>query len=152
MTKNIGEITKGDITMTGTNKRIFYPGKYYVVTADNKVILAANSMTEARQQGLAETDTILIAVTAVSPDKPKAIPLVINKIVFNFDKKLLTVDGDSVTLNGVIYNKGENEIDEEELKDWSLMLTDANKICKAVEIVGTPPIDGKDITNEMSDL
>lgn len=152
MIVTIGTIIKGDFMMTGT-KRIFYPHKYYVVTADNKVILEASTMSAARRQGLSETDTILIAVPAVvSNTQTKQTTIKVDKIIFNFDKKLLTVDGDSVTLDGVEYMKGETELDDSDLKDWSKMLADARKCCTSVEIVGIPPIDGKDITNEMSDL
>lgn len=144
---------EGDGTMTnGTTKRLFYPGKYYVVTEDNKVILEANSMTEARQPGLAETDTILIAVSAQLVSKPVKTVEKVKEIVFDFDKKLLTIDGDSATLDGTTYLKGSTELEDGEITNWCKTYKDASNTADRVIIIGTPPIKGRNITNEMSDL
>lgn len=141
-----------DIIMTGTSERIFYPGKYYVATADNKIIMAKDKMSDINRQGLSDTDVILIAVAVNSQTKTATHKKTVNKIIIDFDKKLLTIDGEPVTLYNVEYDTGETELDDYDLKDWDKLLADARKICSDVVVKGTPPIDGEDITNEMSDL
>lgn len=135
-----------------TKKRIFYPHKYYVATSEN-LVYTFDTLDEAKSFA-DEDEVVLIALsshktTKVTPPKvtPKA-----SKIVIDFDKKLLTIYGNCVILNKVEYSVGESEIDDDELKEWDTIVFDANKNSDEVQIVGTPPIDAKDITNEMSDL
>lgn len=145
-TTTITMTTNGVNTMTATN-RIFYPGKYYIVTDDNKVVGVYDSMVQAKQFAY-DTDTILIAVSSTGSHTYTPPVTKTDKIVINFDKKSLTVVGEPVTLAGIEY-KGECDIDT---TNWQKLITDCKAVAKTVEIVGVPPIVGKDITDEMSDL
>lgn len=135
---------------TTTTKRIFYPGKYYIADEENQVIQFDNIL-DAKLAAI-ETDTILIAVdykgnkssVAYTPPALKA-----DKIIVDFDKKVLTVEGNPVTIGGTECKVGNNAIPP---VSWQQVLAAATLTSKALEIVGTPPIEGKDITNEMSDL
>lgn len=132
--------------MTATN-RIFYPGKYYIVTDDNKVVGTYDNMSQAKQFAF-DTDTILIAVSNTGSHTYTPQVVKTDKIIINFDEKLLTVVGEPVTLSDIEY-KGECSIDT---TNWQKLITDCKAVAKTVEIVGVPPIKGKEITDEMSDL
>ena len=138
------------ITMTTTGatdtkkkakKRIFYPNKFYLVDEDNYVLHQASNPESFKSLDYDDTDTILIAV---HPSKFIEKTKVVKKIVLDFEKNLLTIDGDTCTLNKVEY-EGNNtyELDEEELKGWSDLLKDCKKVAKEFEMIGTPPIEGE---------
>ena len=76
-----------------------------------------------------------------------------DKIVIDFDKKELTIGNKDVTIADVEYEKDSvYELEAEDIKEWYRLLADSWKVADSVETLGTPPIDGKDITDEMSDL
>ena len=145
-------------TTTTKVKRIFYPGMYYVVDEENNVVYRSTNMKLCKEAATEDTDVILVALSNTgshtSTPAIKAETVVkADKIVLDFDKKLLTITGNSVKLAGVEYETGETLLDEQELKqEWSKLLTDCTYYSQSFEIVGTPPIEGKDITDEMSDL
>lgn len=65
------------------------------------------------------------------------------KIVLDFKKEEIIIYSKQpleVTLNKCTYSSGTSPMDKEE--DWYMLLMDANKVCKDVEVVGTPPIAG----------
>ena len=135
-----------------TKKRIFYPGMYYVVDENNTVVFESKDINECKR-GAIEGDMILICIDAKkssinTPNVPPA-PVKADKIVLDFNKKLLTITGGSVKLGDACYNDGKYEV---ALDKWLELVKECNKRADVVEFVGTPPIDGKDITNEMSDL
>ena len=135
---------------TTTTKRIFYPGKYYIADEENNV-LQFDTMYAAKMSAI-ETDTILIAVDYKGNKSPVIYTppaLKADKIIVDFDKKVLTVEGNPVKIGGTECKVGDNDIPP---VSWQQVLASATLTSKALEIVGTPPIEGKDITNEMSDL
>ena len=141
-------------TMTKDKKRIFHPGMYYVVDSDNTVTFSSTNINDCKAYAL-DDEMILICLPASSKkttsnviNLPKAVTKA-KKIIVDFVKNLLTIEGDSVTLDKVEYAAGEYPVD---FKNWVELVKECNKKAEAVEFVGTPPIDGKDITNEMSDL
>ena len=89
-----------------------------------------------------------VPVGAYLEEKPSKL----KSIVLDFYKKELTLKGDGATINFVQYEEGVNKLDDEELKDFSKIIKDCHKQCKSFKIIGTPSIEGKDITDEMSDL
>ena len=136
----------------------FTPGKYYVADATGFVIGEYGSYGEAKADAC-EDDVVLIAVKPIGKDKeeklllPPKVETKCDKIVIDFDKKELTIGNKDVTIAGVEYEKDSvYDLEDEDLKDWQLLLSDSWKVADVVETLGTPPIDGKDITNEMSDL
>lgn len=137
-------------TMTTTTKRIFHPCKYYLADEENRV-LEFDTMLEAKMSAL-KTDVILVALdyqgnrtpVKYTPPANKA-----DKIVVDFDKKVLTIEGKPVTICNVECKVGNNDIPP---VSWQQVLASATLVSKALEIKGTPPIEGKDITDEMSDL
>lgn len=138
-----------------TNKRIFYAGNYYLVDTNNYIIAHSDKIQDLKD--IAEpSDTILIALTATGSSKydPKVDKEIqqVEKIVIDFDKKLLTVDGDCAILFDKEFSKGDNILSDDDLQDWPDILKDARACAKSLVVVGNPPIEGKDITNEMSDL
>lgn len=143
------------ITMTTTDasdtkkkvkKRIFYPNRFYLVDKDNYVLHQASNPEAFKGLEYDDTDTILIAV---HPSKFIEKTKVVNKIVLDFTNKLLTIDGDSCTLNKVDYEGNSSyELDEAELKDWSDLLKDCKKVANEFEMIGTPPIEGEIIDVE----
>lgn len=138
------------MTTTTTTKRIFYPGKYYIADEENQV-LQFDTMYDAKLAAI-ETDTILIAVDYKGNKSPVTYTppaLKADKIIVDFDKKVLTVEGNPVTIGGTECKVGDNDIPP---VSWQQVLASATLASKALKIVGTPPIEGKDITNEMSDL
>lgn len=133
------------------NTRIFYPGKYYIVDEENIVQGEYANMYTAKMYAT-ESDTILIAVNhegshLYTPVLPK-----VNKVVVDFTKKILTIDGECININGNNYSKGTYKLSDNILANWSKLLEDSRKGSKELVIKGTPPINGKDITDEMSDL
>ena len=122
-------------------KRIFYPNKFYLVDKDNFVLHQASNPESLKTLSYEDTDTILIAV---HPSKFIEKTSVVKKIVLDFENKLLTIDGDTCTLNKCEY-EGNNtySLDTEELKEWPDLLRDCKKVAKEFEMVGVPPIEGE---------
>ena len=133
-------------TKKKTKKRIFYPNKFYLVDKDNFVLHQASNPESLKGLKYEDTDTILIAV---HPSKFIEKAKVVKKIVLDFEKNLLTIEGDMCTLNKVEY-EGNNtyELDEAELKDWSDLMKDCKKVADEFEMIGTPPIKGEIIDVE----
>lgn len=129
-----------------SKKRIFYPNKFYLVDKDNYVLHQASNPEAFKGLDYEDTDTILIAV---HPSKFIEKTKVVKKIVLDFDKNLLTIDGDTCTLNKVEYEGDSTyELDAEELKGWSDLLKDCKKVANEFEMIGTPPIEGEIIDVE----
>lgn len=136
--------------MTTTTKRIFHPCKYYIADEENQII-EFDTMLDAKLAAL-ETDVILVALDSKgnrTPVKYTPPALKADKIIVDFDKKVLTVEGNPVTIGGTECKVGDNDIPP---VSWQQVLSSATLTSKALEIKGTPPIEGKDITDEMSDL
>jgi len=138
-----------------STERIFYAGNYYLVTVDNLVVAHSNNINDLKAVAK-PTDTILVALTATGshtydPSVDKIIQHV-DKIVIDFNKKVLTVYGESANLFGIEFKKGDNKMSNDDLQDWEDILSDARIVANELEVIGNPPIDGKDITDEMSDL
>lgn len=131
------------------NKRIFYPGYYYLVDVNNNVIMHDTDIKILRQYA-EDTDMICVCLSAKPSKETKPKVVKPSKIVFDFDKKTLTVEGGCAKIGKEEYKEGEHT--DINLDTWVSFVEDVNKACDNVEYVGTPPIDGKDITNEMSDL
>lgn len=138
--------------MAKTNNRIFYPGCCYLVDTDNNIIMEGNDVKDLRLYA-EDDDMILICLSTkadkkskpVVPAKPKP-----TKIVMDFDKKVLTIEGGCARIDGVDFEEGQHA--EISLDKWLKFVEDINKACGNVEYIGTPPINGKDITDEMSDM
>lgn len=131
-------------------KKIFHPCKYYIADEENQII-EFDTMLEAKMAAL-ETDVILVALDSKGNRTPVTYTPPANKadkIVVDFDKKVLTVEGRPVTIGGTECKVGDNDIPP---VSWQQVLASATLVSKALEIKGTPPIEGKDITDEMSDL
>lgn len=136
--------------MATTTKRIFHPCKYYIADEENQII-EFDTMLDAKLAAL-ETDVILVALDYQGNRSPVTYTppaLKADKIVVDFDKKVLTIEGKPVTICNVECKVGDNDIPP---VSWEQVLSSATLASKALEIKGTPPIEGKDITNEMSDL
>jgi len=128
-------------TKKTTKKRIFYPNKFYLVDKDNYVLHQASNPESLKGLNYEDTDTILIAV---HPSKFIEKTKVVKKIVLDFEKNLLTIDGDTCTLNKVEYEGSSSyELDQDELKDWQDLLKDCKKVANEFEMIGTPPIEGE---------
>ena len=143
MIKTIGK--NGEINMgmanTTKKKRIFYPNMYYVVDKDNTILLSSANLKQLEQYEYDDTDTILYAQhpNVVFKREDKA-----DKIVLDFSKNLLTITGNSVTLNKVEYEGNTTyDLEEAELKDWEDLLKDCRKRAKEFQMIGTPPIKGE---------
>jgi len=133
-------------TKKTTKKRIFYPNKFYLVDKDNYVLHQASNPESLKGLNYEDTDTILIAV---HPSKFIEKTKVVKKIVLDFEKNLLTIDGDTCTLNKVEYEGNSSyELDQDELKDWQDLLKDCKKVANEFEMIGTPPIEGEIIDVE----
>ena len=136
--------------MATKTERIFYPGEYYLVDTENNIIIGDRDINVCKQMAEA-TDMILVCLPANYERKSKTEtkPSKVEKIIVNFTKKLLTIVGGSVKLGGVDYNEGDFDVDFDK---WVELVKECNSKANTVEFVGTPPIKGKDITNEMSNL
>lgn len=150
--KQLTAVEIGENTMATKTERIFYPGEYYLVDTENNIIIGDKDINICKQ--MAQTgDMILVCLPANYERKSKteapAKPTKAEKIIVNFTKKLLTIVGGSVKLDGVDYSEGDFEVNFDK---WVELVKDCNSKANTVEFVGTPPINGKDITNEMSDL
>lgn len=133
------------------NTRIFYPGKYYIVDEENIVQGEYETMYTAKMYAT-ESDTILIAVNHEGSHLYTPVLPRVNKVIVDFTKKILTIDGECININGNNYSKGTYKLGDNILANWSKLLEDSRKGSKELVIKGTPPIIGKDITDEMSDL
>lgn len=134
-------------------KNLFSPDKYYVAQADGTILYETEDFDEALS--VAMPNEIILAsysVVDLSSDYNIKETTKVNKIIIDFDKKLLTLEGGPARIDGVTYDEGDNTLEDEDLKMWEAMLEDADKLADDVVIVGNPPIDGRNITNEMSDL
>lgn len=140
-----------------TSKKLFEVGKYYVVDCDNYVVFSSNSILECKEHAM-EGDVILVALSPSSVNtkkttETKTVPISVSKpdkIIVDFTKNVLTIIGSSVKLLNTEYPEGDVKFDP---KDWVSLVADCNKKAKCVEFIGEPVVqNGKDITNEMSDL
>ena len=143
--------------MMTTSNKTFEAGKYYVVDCDNYVVFSSNNILECKEHSM-DGDVILVALSpsAVASKKTtetKVVPFNTpkpDKIIVNFTKNVLTIIGSSVKLLNTEYPEGDVKFDS---KDWVDLVVDCNKKAKCVEFIGEPVVqNGKDITNEMSDL
>lgn len=143
-------ITKEEDTMTSS---IFNIGYYYLVDSDDNVVGEFDTLDEAKR--FAEpTDIILISLSATGSRNRTATPVIkkVDKIIVDFNKNLLTLKGGTAILDKISYDEGDNELETADLEGWNKMLTDAYMLCDDVTVVGMPPIQGRNITNEMSNL
>jgi hypothetical protein len=117
-----------------TIKRIFYPGRYYVADTENRVV-GFKTLEEAKAYAV-DDDVVLCAISV-----PKTKRL--DKIVLDFDKKCITLQGCGGKLNKLEFDEaGTYELDDEELKDFEALIADCIKCTKDFEIIGTPPVNG----------
>lgn len=138
-------------TTTDTKKNPFVVGKYYVFSKDVGFAGPYATFAAAADECFYDDDIVL---TALSPSlfkekQEKKTPV---DVVIDFNKKLLTVQGKDVTINKVAYAQGDNELEVEDLAEWEDIIDSAYTVCRTVTVIGTPPIDGKEVTNEMSDM
>jgi hypothetical protein len=141
-----------------TNEKIFEAGKYYLVDQENTVVFSSKNIIECRDNAMAG-DLILIALDPDSIGKHKESAKTISfpketpkpdKIVVDFTKNILTITGCSVKLLNEELTEGTIEFDSSK---WVELVQDCNKKAKCVEFIGEPTVkNGKDITNEMSDM
>ena len=130
----------------------FTPGWVYVADATGFIVGEYKSMEDAKKDAK-DDDVILLAFNSkgsqiCSKPEPKC-----DKIVIDFDKKELTIGDRDVTIDKLIYEKDSiYDLDITMLTRWQELLEELRKVADSVEVLGTPPILGKDITNEMSDL
>lgn len=130
----------------------FTPGYVYVADETGFVTGEYQSMADAKADAR-ESDVILLAFNSKGSQvclkpEPKC-----DKIIIDFDKKELTIGDRDVTIDKLIYEKDSiYDLDITMLTHWQELLEELHKVADSVEILGTPPITGKDITNEMSDL
>lgn len=138
-------ILKAGTTDTTINskkkKRLFYPNKYYVFDEANTCIAVVTNPKELKDVAFEDTDTILIGVhpNKMFPERNK----IVTKIVLDFEKEEITIEGDNCTIAKVEYEGGHTyTLEAEDLKDWEEMIKDSKKIAKEFEMIGTPPIEG----------
>lgn len=127
---------------TTTKKRIFYPATYYVVDKDNKIFFATKNPKELEKVDFDDTDTILLGIhpDVMFKDRKKKV----TKIVLDFTKKQLTLEGAGAKIAKVDYtDPATYDLDDEELKDWEDMIKDCKKITDNFIMIGTPPIAGE---------
>lgn len=139
------EAVMADTKEKKTKKRIFYPGRAYIVDEENYIINQDKDMETLAQnyETYMPTDTVLVAFHV--SELKQFVKKVIDKVVFNFEANTLTVTGDAggyIRMNMVDYEVGVHDIEEEELKTWQKMVADAKASAKTVEVVGRPPIAG----------
>ena len=130
---------------------MFIEGKYYLSDYAGNITGPYNSVQEANSFAFVD-DIVLYTIpfrSKESKHKKK-----IKNISLDFKNKKIIITGDEdteVTLNKVVYDLGETSVDDEELKEWEALLTDAAKVCKSITFVGRPPIEGEYL-NEMLHL
>lgn len=130
----------------------FTPGYVYVADESGFVTGEYHSMEDAKKDAR-DTDVILLAFNSKGSQisfkpEPKC-----DKIVVDFGKKELTIGNKDVTISKLMYEKDSiYDLDETMMASWQSLLEELRKVADSVEVLGTPPIYGKDITNEMSDL
>lgn len=131
-------------SMVDKKKRCFFPGKYYLFDENNQCLAITSNPKELQEVEFEDTDTILIAV---HPDKmfPNSKrKATVDKIVLDFDKEEITIEGSSCTIAKVSYEGNQTySLDEEDLADWEEMIKDSKKIAKEFIMIGTPPIKGE---------
>lgn len=139
------------MTTTDTKINPFTAGKYYVYSREIGFAGPYATFSAAVDECFDAGDVVLAALSpdALKIKQEKKTPV---DVVIDFDKKLLTVQGRDVTINKVDYLQGDNELEAEDLTEWEAMIDSAYSSCRTVTVIGTPPIDGKEVTNEMSDL
>lgn len=130
----------------------FTPGKVYLADSTGLILGEYDSFIKAKLEA-EEGDVILSAYNYLGSHIPLATEKKCDKIVVDFAKKELTIGNKDVTLAKVQYEKDAvYDLEMEDLKDWEDLLKDARSAADEVEIIGVPPINAKDITDEMSDL
>lgn len=139
---------KEDNSMTNS---IFNPGFYYLVDTDNNVVGEFDTLEECKKFA-DPTDVILISLSSTGSRNRVPAKKKVDKIVIDFNKNLLTLKGGTAILDKISYDEGDNELETADLEGWNKMLTDAYMLCDDVTVVGIPPIQGRNITNEMSNL
>lgn len=139
------------MTTTDTKGNPFKTGKFYVFSEGVGFAGPYANFSAAAEECFDAGDVVLAALSpdAFKEKQEKKTPV---DVVINFDKKLLTVQGRDVTINKVNYLQGDNELEVEDLAEWEDIIDSAYSSCRTVTVIGMPPIDGKDVTNEMSDL
>lgn len=137
--------------MANGDTNMFVEGKYYLSDYAGNIAGPYESVQEANSFAVAG-DVVLYTIPFKSKEsKPKK---KIEKISLDFKNKKVIITGDEgaeVTLNKVVYDLGETSVDDEELKEWETLLTDAAKVCKSITFVGRPPVEGEYL-NEMLHL
>ena len=147
MKKTTGKITTDTTVDTKTKKRAFYPNKYYLFDENNECLAIVSNPKELAEIDFEDTDTILIAVhpDKMFPNRKKNV----NKIVLDFDKKEITIDGGNCTIAKVEYEGNATfTLEDDDLKDWEDMIKDSKKIAKEFIMIGTPPIEGEKLDVE----
>lgn len=133
------------MTDTKTKKRIFYPNRFYVVDKDNFIINQSKKMEDLAQniKCYEPSDTILVSFPI--SELNKFVTKAISSVTFDFYTKKMFIEGDvgaTLRMNLIDYDVGEYDLDDEEIKTWNKMYTDAKRVSKSVKIVGIPPIEG----------
>lgn len=113
----------------------FKPNKYYVVTEKNTAYEFVTLDLAKKYAG--KNDVVLIALPRVTETQTA------DKIILNFDTKTLTVKGGDVTLNKVLYQKGETTLPEKVIQDYPTLISAVKKNSKSYQIIGNPPIEGE---------
>lgn len=127
-------------------ERIFFPNTYYVATKENKIVFHSNNINDCKDY-MMEDEMLLVCLPY---SKPKEKSKAASKIVVDFDRNILTVEGGCVTIDGTLYKEGSYDMD---YTNWDVFVTSLNKVSDVVEYIGTPQaIKEKEITDEMSDL
>lgn len=145
-------LTNDDDEMFYSGLFPFTPGKYYVADATGFIIGEYDTFVEAKKD-CAPDDVILSAYNSLGSHLPLKTVKKCDKIIVDFKKKELTIGDEDVTIDKVQYEKDTvYDLDDDDLESWYNLLKDARASADSVEVVGEPPIKGRDITNEMSDL
>lgn len=140
--KNGKTNTTASGTETITKKRIFYPGTYYIVDKDNKIFKATKNPKELEDWDFLDTDTILVGIhpNVMFKDKKKKV----TKIILDFEKKEMTLEGAGATIAKVEYTEPATyTLDDEDLKEWEDMIKDCKKATANFIMISTPPIKGE---------
>lgn len=134
---------KNTTTPSITKKRLFYAGNYYVVGKDNIVFYSSKTLEDiaTKYKQLEPTDTILFALPVSALEK--FVKTSVTKMTLDFTNNKMLLEGEgTVTLAKCEYEVGEYNLEPEELKEWSQLITDAKRQDIEIVIVGTPPIEG----------